>query len=346
MRSPLSFEVTMIIAPKALTENKLDRDTLEQDKRSCLHAGPCGIGQKALYLNSFYIDRIYYVKYEDISRVFKRVAMSKGGFTGKGIFGSIPYLVVQLKDGRKKQCNFKIEDDVDAILHRIERDHPEIPVHSKEAEERLRQAEEEERKKYLTELSPEAEKSIAKLERAKDFLDKRPEKADRLAFCAKQKRTLDSINPTYRLVAILILLAGIFAAVWGIYAWLNHTMDNSVYFVLFGFAAIFFVMSSRVLPSGTRNRKYGEEQWEKALNAQTDYIKGMQGFPLPAYYAHPLTLERMMRAIKMGRAFTVDESLDVVKADLKALNPSVTVTQKEYDEVVVVKPLFALMEYR
>ena len=53
-----------------------------------------------------------------------------------------------------------------------------------------------------------------------------------------------------------------------------------------------------------------------------------------------------MRAIRMGRAFTVDESLEIVKEDLKALNPSVTVTQKEYDEVVVVKPLFALMEYR
>ena len=53
-----------------------------------------------------------------------------------------------------------------------------------------------------------------------------------------------------------------------------------------------------------------------------------------------------MRAIKMGRAITIDEAMQVVKDDLKALNPSVTVTQKEYDEVVVVKPLFALMEYK
>ena len=336
----------MLIAPRPLTDNTLSREELEQDKKACLHAGPCGIGKKAIYLNSFYIDRIFYVKYEDISRVFKRVAMSKGGFTGKGIFGSIPYLVVQLKDGREKQCNFKIEDDVDAMLHRIQADHPDIPIHSAEAEERLRLAEEEERKKYLTELSPEAEKTIAKLERAQDYLNKRPEKADRLAFCAKQKRTLDSISPTYRLIAILILAAGAASAVWGIYAWATHTFDHSVYFVLFGFAAIFFAMSSHVLPSGTRNKKYGEEEWEKALKSQTDYIAGMQGFPLPAYYAHPLTLERMMRAIKMGRAFTVDESLEIVKEDLKALNPSVTVTQKEYDEVVVVKPLFALMEYR
>ena len=82
---------------------------------------------------------------------------------------------------------------------------------------------------------------------------------------------------------------------------------------------------------------------EKALKSQTDYVQGMQGFPLPAYYAHPLTLERMMRAIRMGRAFTVDEFLEIVKEDLKVLNPSVTVTQKEYDEVVVVKPLASML---
>ena len=160
----------MLIAPKALTENTMDREALSIDKRKCLHAGPCGIGEKALYLNSFYIDRIFYVKYEDIARVFKRVAMSKGGFSGKGIFGSIPYLVVQLKNGREKQCNFKIEDDVDALLRRIELDHPEIPTHSVEAEERLRKALEEEKKKYLKELSTEASASVERLEKAKSFL--------------------------------------------------------------------------------------------------------------------------------------------------------------------------------
>ncbi len=336
----------MIIAPKALTQNRLEKEELSYDKKHCLHAGPCGIGQKALYLNSFYLDRIFYVKYEDISRVFKRVAMSKGGFTGKGIFGSIPYFVVQLKDGREKQCNFKIEEDVDALLKRIEKDHPEIPVHSAEAEERLRKAEEEERKKYLKELTPEAEKSVKELDRAREYLIKEPEKADRLAFCAKQKRTLDAINPTYRVAAVIILLAGLISALWGVAAFFTHSVNGAAYFVLFGFAGIFFATATRVLPSGTSNRRYGNEQWEKALKEQTDYIAKMPDFPVPAYYAHPVVFDRMIRAVRMGRAVRIEEALQVVKDDLKALNPSVTVTQKEYDEVVVVKPLFTLMEYR
>ncbi len=336
----------MLIAPRPLTDNILDREALAYDKKNCLRAGPCGLGDKALYLNSFYIDRIFYVRYEDISRVFKRVAMSKGGFSGKGIFGSIPYLVVQLKSGKEKQCNFKIEDDVDALLRRIEADHPEIPTHSVEAEERLRKAEEEERSKYLKELSPEAEKSVAALEKARDYLNQRSSLSDRLAFCAKQKRTLDSISPTYKLLAVLILLAGAVSLAWGIYAWVNHLMNGSVYFVLFGFAAIFFAVATRVLPTARRNRRYGDEEWEKALKNQTEFINGMKASPVPPYYAHPIVIDRMIRAIRMGRAVTTEESLRIVKDDLKALNPSVTVTQKEYDEVVVVKPLFALMDYK
>lgn len=42
------------------------------------------VGEKALYLNGFLFDRHYYVALGDIRRVFKRVAMSKGGFTGNG----------------------------------------------------------------------------------------------------------------------------------------------------------------------------------------------------------------------------------------------------------------------
>ena len=78
----------MIFRPAQLGMAKLDRLELEADKKACRKIGPCGVGKKALYLNSFYIDRRYYLPYGSISRVFKRVAMSSGGFTGKGMFAS------------------------------------------------------------------------------------------------------------------------------------------------------------------------------------------------------------------------------------------------------------------
>lgn len=40
--------------------------------------------------------------------------MSSGGFSGKGVFASMAYLVVEYDGGKQKQCNFKDERDVDA----------------------------------------------------------------------------------------------------------------------------------------------------------------------------------------------------------------------------------------
>ena len=105
-----------------------------------------------MYLSSFYIDRRYYIPISSVKRIFKRIAMSKGGFTGKGVFGTLSYLVVVYEDGKEKQCNFKHEEDVDRFVAYIEEKYPDIPVHSLEAERKLAEKERwlaEKKKKYI-----------------------------------------------------------------------------------------------------------------------------------------------------------------------------------------------------
>ena len=75
----------MLFAPVRLGNTTLGREELAADRKSCKRFGPCGVGEKALYLNSFFIDRHYYVALSSVRRVFKRVAMSKGGFSGKDV---------------------------------------------------------------------------------------------------------------------------------------------------------------------------------------------------------------------------------------------------------------------
>lgn len=144
----------MIFKPKQLSQEGLDPDTLAADKKACRRYGPCGVGEKALYLNSFYIDRCFYVTLSSVRRIFKRVAMSKGGFTGKGMFASIPYLVVEYDDGQRKQCNFKREEDVDRLLERMAQICPDVPRLSEEAERRLAEKAAREAARYLKELTP------------------------------------------------------------------------------------------------------------------------------------------------------------------------------------------------
>ena len=127
----------MIFKPPPLGQLHLDPAELAEDKKNCRHFGPCGVGEKALYLNSFYFDRRYYLPYSSIARVFKRVAMSKGGFSRRGVFASIPYLVVEYDGGKQKQCNFKYEEQVDQLLACLEKTHPEIKLVSADVEKRL-----------------------------------------------------------------------------------------------------------------------------------------------------------------------------------------------------------------
>ena len=334
----------MLFSPRLLGTKPLDAETLAADVKACRKFGPCGLGEQAIYLGGRLIDRGFYVTYGEAERVFKRIAMSKGGFTGKGMFGAMAYLVVLMKDGREKQSYFKREEEVDELLAALRREHPDIPTHSEAAERKLREAEEVEQARYLKELTPEAQSAVDELREAQKPLLRRRDLTDELAAAAKKKRVIDAINPTYRLAAVAILLLAIGAAALGIYMWANHT-DYAELVAVFGFAVIFLVISSRVLPTGRNNRRYAQERWDKALANMRVLLEEEPGIPVPAQYAHPIVLERMIRVLREGRAQSVREAYETVKADLRALNASVTVTQKEYDEVVVVKPLFLLCDY-
>ena len=334
----------MFMLPVRRGNQELPKETLKEDRKNCRKIGPCGFGEKAMYLNNFFLDRYYYVVYDDVRRVFKRVAMSKGGFTGKGLFGSMPYLVVRFSDGSEMSCNFKYEDEVDEALRLIGRKHPEIPLHSEAAEKRLAEAKVKEEARYLKKLSPEAEASVKELRGMQDFLNEEPEIADELSRTAVQKRVIERMNPWYRYAAIAIFILAAAAAVFGIYS-VFQRQGYAVYFLLFGFAFMFAIISTRVIPTGRKNAGSAEKEWQDALAASAKRIGEREGFFLPKQYAHPAVIERMIRVIREGRAVSVEEAYRVMKDDLKALNSTVTVSQLEYDEVVAVKPMFLLCGY-
>ena len=211
----------MIFAPVRLGETSLNAEAVAADKKSCKRFGPCGVGKEALFLNSYFIDRRYYVAFSSVRRVFKRVAMSQGGFSGQGVFGAIPYLVVQYDGGKEKQCTFKREEDVDAMLAYIGKVHPEIPTLSVGGEQRLEQKAKEEAARYLSELTSDAQSAKEELEKAQKFLSGYPELTDRLSKAARAKRVNQHTNPAYRWVALAIVLAGAAALVYGIISWRN-----------------------------------------------------------------------------------------------------------------------------
>ena len=338
----------MIFRPAQLGMAKLDRLELEQDKKACRKIGPCGVGKKALYLNSFYIDRRYYLPYGSISRVFKRVAMSSGGFTGKGMFASMAYLVVEYDGGKQKQCNFKDERDVDKLLEVLAKEQPQIPLLSKAGEQALQKKEAEKAARKLPELTDEAKHSVTVLRKAKEYLEEKPELAEELSAAERRKRAQLQSKPVYRYVALAIFVFGIVSAAYGLYAVTNHVGNYGIYFALFGFAAIFLFSSYNMLPTARNNNNAIMKRADKAEAAMAEYVKHYPNgaFPVPSCYAHPIVLKQMTDAIEEGRAVTVPEALDAVEKRLQALNADVQVEQEEYDEVVVIKAMFLNHDYQ
>lgn len=337
----------MIFRPHPLSNSKLDQTELEQDRKNCRKIGPCGVGKKALYLNSFFIDRHYYVPIQTVTRVFKRIAMSKGGFSGKGSFASIPYLVVEFDNGRQKQCNFKHEQQVDDLLALLAKEQPQIRLVSQAAEAKLARQKEEDEKELLSRPEPtkQSQKETQSLQRAIDYLEQKPEFSENLSKSAQRRRAYQCSSPSYRWVAMAITILGFLAVAAGIYSFTIHN-GFAVYFVLFGIAAIFTFAGFSMLPTARNNRRSIMDYDETSQQKMEQYIRDYPDFPVPARYAHPIVLKRMQRAIAQGRASTAEQALEIVKKDLKALNSSVQVSQKEYDEVVAIKPMFLNAMYQ
>lgn len=337
----------MIIKPKNLSSSTLTDEELRQDRRDCARYGPCGIGEKALYMGGLWLDRKYCVPFSSAERIYKQVAMSKGGFTGKGIFASIPYLVVEYDGGRRFKSAFKREEHVDDLLRHVAEAHPEIKRHSSEAERKLAEKERRREKKLKRSVSDDIRQEIDALERCALYLEKRPALFRDLSTAARRKRAYDNSSPSYRWVAMFITLMGAASAAYGIYSAVTRGLGGfSLYFLLFGLAAIFFFSGMSVLPTARNNRHRIQRSLEKAEKDMERYIEDYGDFPLPARYAHPFVLRRMEDILADGRSSNAADALEMLKEDLKALNRNVQVEQEEYDEIIAIKPIFLINDYR
>ena len=338
---------------------------LKADKKAARRIGPVGMGRRAFYLNSFYISRMYYVLWTEVRRVYKLVAMSKGGFTGIGAFGAMSYLVVELNDGRTKKCQFKYENQTDQALRWIEETHPEIPTRSAAAQKKLDEKKLSESRLERASLEGKAGLYVQLLQNAKGYLEQRPDLYRNLSSRAGKKRVQQMVPVRNRLLGTGIFVASLILLAAGI-PMTMRTHPAGIYMVMFGGAFLLFSLSGNLIPIGRNSPRRVEREWQDAVRACEEYVsawespvlmqdgkdgKGsgpavcLDAFPVPGRYAHPVVLERMSRVMRQGRAKDPSGALEVVKEDLKRLNKSVKVSQEEYDEVVAVKPMFLVAEY-
>ena len=237
---------------------------------------------------------------------------------------------------------------MDKLLEVLAKEQPQLHLLSAAGEQALQKKAEEKAARKLPELSDEARHSVSVLQKAKEYLEAKPELSVELSAAQRRKRAQLQSKPVYRYVALAIFVLGIAAAGYGLYSVFSHTGSYGVYFALFGFAAIFLFSSYNMLPTAHNNNNAIMKRAEKAEAAMADYVKHYPhgAFPVPSWYAHPVVLKQMTDAVEEGRAVTVPEALEAVKARLKELNADVQVEQEEYDEVVLIKAMFLNHQYQ
>jgi len=330
--------------PKPLGEKTLDAQALRQDRRGAEKFDQCGLGALAIYMGSAVTPRKFYVPYESVTNVFRRVAVSPG--SGKGFMTPILYIVVRCDDGKEYQCSFRYIQDADKMMDRLGREHPEISLLSPSAEKEKEEKEKREEAVQSQPLSADAAHAVRVLEDAGWVLEKRPALTTALAGTARVKRTLDNIKPAYTAIAFGVLIGGLVLILAGIAVRLmGGNASIAVVLALAGAAMMFVMGNSKVLPTPKRNRKALQRDYTNAVNNMAAYLKGEKNFPLPAWYAHPYVAQRMIRIIKEHRADSVEGAMTVLKEDLKKMDNTVALTGDDYTQVVTIKPLFLVRDY-
>lgn len=107
------------IARQPLSDARLSGDDLKADMKTVTKYEDCGLGRKALYLKNLF-PRMCYIPYQNVERIFKRLAVSKGYYEGR-VFGTISYLVVLYGGGKEKVVRFHNEENLNAMLSEIQR---------------------------------------------------------------------------------------------------------------------------------------------------------------------------------------------------------------------------------
>lgn len=334
---------------EALGKMSLPEEVIRQDRKKCTKYDQCGLGQQAVYMGSAFAPRRFYVPYAAVTHVFRRVGVSNGA--GKGFLAPVLYLVVRYDEGKEYQCSFRYLQDADRMMEQLGREHPEISQLSPEGEKKAALRREREEQLARTQLSAEQEHVVRSLNNARLDLEKRPSLYERLAAAARRKRTRDLIRPGHVRLAVALFWTGAALLAAGGVLLGRYGGSMPILVMLAGAALMFMMFNTHVLPVPGRTRKSLDREYQAALEAVRRNLAGLErqngmAFPVPAAYAHPVVLERMSRMIREGRADSAEAALAVLKEDLRAADSSVALSGRDYEEVVLIKPLFTVNAYQ
>lgn len=332
--------------PKPLGRETLPDDELKNDRKQAEKFDQWALGHKAMYLPGRFKARALYLPYSSIIRVFKRIGYSSAG-NGKGLFSPVLFMVVQYDDGKEFQSSWKYIQEADKMMDSLRELHPKISLMSPDGERKEKEKEQQEEAMRTKELPDSVRRNIKTLQEAKRTLEKRPGLYEKLVVSARLKRRRDLIRPVYEYLAVAVLIAGAASLIGGVFVYKTGGSGmTAMLMILIGLAAMFVMANSKIIPTPRSTRRYLQKQYDTALEAMVRSLKHLPEFPVPARYCHPFTCDRMIRILRQERAADIPGAMEILKKDLKEADSSVALSGDDYREVVMIKPLFLVADYR
>ncbi len=333
-------------APKPLGKTVLEAKEVTADRKKSGTYDQCGVGKLAVYVPSRFMPRKHYIAFGDLERVFRRVAVSPG--SGKAFLTPVLYVVFVYDGGKEKQVYFKYLTDAEKLFAQLSKEHPNLPLVSEAEEQKQTQKKQEQEAVRSAQLNKEAEKAVIDLVNGQEILNMKPKLFKDLAQTAAAKRNMERINPFWQKVAIAICFAGLALFIAGIALVRSGSIQKSyaLLMVIGGIAVIFMMVNTGILPAPKHTKKYADNEYKNALQAMKNSLTHAELFPVAAEYAHPYVLNRMENIIRSGKAENAEDAMKVLKDQLKAIDSSVALGRDEYKEIVTIKPLFLVNDYR
>lgn len=313
------------------SSGKLSRSELIEDKNTMVRIGLMGIGRHALYAG------LRYIPYEDVARVYKRIAMTEGGFSHRGAFMSICYIVIELKNGKSCKLRFPEEEEADMFLSHIAEKAPYIKRMSQAAEMRVAAREEDERRKKAVILDEQAVSLIREMERQKSFLEERPDLSSALSSATRRRWVYNLSRRTLKWLAISMSMIAVAVIIVG-YQMVTAGFSSLPVFLFILF--LFLFAAAAVYPAARESLSRIEADMDKAEENMRRYVSTYDGFMLDAAHAHPAVFSRLIRILKEKRASGFNEAYSIMQKEIIEIDRNTQVSKEEYDEIVAVKPLF------
>lgn len=316
----------MFFRPLPKSREMLEDEVLEVDLDQSLECGNVSLGRVAIYISGKGKKNKFYIPYSAISKAFKK--------EDRKAKGDKFYLEITYDGSTPLVVDMNYEEDIDIVIAYLAYNFPEIKTVTEKDEKLALKARHEVDRKALKKLSDTALDGVNELRKEKNFMEEN-------GFLFSYRLSLRSLairKSKNRIAFFFLFILGLLMSLFSLYFLTISYSGNMFFSMLIGILLIYIVFAYEILPTKRNRRKFAKKEEEKVNSEIKALLDSYDGtFQLPPDKAHPLVADMMISILRLGKAESIHEALEILSFSLDSD------TANEYADKIkkYVSPLFS-----